>query len=145
MYNILNDLKARLKFYISRLRCDMCYAPYSKRCPIYLCESGSEFEQNKSKFSVENRPSGTPPLGFTPRFPMPLNKAGKHLYSKSFEAVRMVAYPDKERVTRNVLSMEVCCTKCSNVKELEIDLDDFLPKRYSRATVHRSMDYPEEE
>jgi len=146
MYNILIDLKSRLKLYISRLRCSICYAPYSPRCPIYLCESGSEFEQNKIKFSIQRRPTASNPLALMPRFPMPFNfKSGTHFYTKSFEAVRLIAYPDKERDTRSVLYMEICCSKCSYFKELEIDLDDFLPKRYSRANVTRSLEFPDEE
>ena len=145
MYNVLIDLRSRLKLYISRLRCSTCYAPYSPRCPIYLCESGSEFEQNKIKFSVERRPSVTHPMAFMPHFPISFDLKSEVHFTKTFDAARLVAYPDKERSTRNVLYMEVCCSKCSNFKELEIDLDDFLPKRYSRANVTRLLEFPDEE
>lgn len=61
------------------------------------------------------------------------------------QAARLVANPEKERVTRNVLSLEVCCSRCNNFKELEIDLDDFLPKQYGKASVTRDLSYPDEE
>jgi len=144
VYNILIDLKSRLKLYLSRLRCNMCYAPYSSRCPIYLCESGSDSGQSKIKFIADSCPPETP-LAFIGRFPIMRSAKPARYYLKSFEAVRVVVHPNKERCTRNVLSLEICCSKCNNVKELEIDLDDFLPKRYSNAIVNRSLGYPDEE
>lgn len=145
MYDIFINLKSRLKLYISRLRCDVCFAPYSKRCPIYLCESGSDFNQNKNKFSIESKPASDK-MNFVARFPLPWNiKSGQHLYYKSFATARLVSYPSKERVTRNVLSLEVYCTKCNSFKELEIDLDDFLPKKYSNASVHKPITFQNEE
>jgi len=125
-----DDINIRLRFYLSRLRCNICYAPYSKQCMIYLCEPNAGLGQEKLRFIVDRHPNDMVPFELQARYPVQL-AALNRIDIKSLLANRLTLTTNKERDFRSVLCLEIYCSKCNNFKSLEIDIENLLSDKYT--------------
>lgn len=147
MYDINNELKQKIRLYISRKRCDRCFSSFEKNCLIYFCDL--QLFQEKTRFALERKPTQE---GLSSSFRQPfarslITNTGK--FVKSFSGSRSSCSPNKERYLRRVLSIEIYCSKCTNFRLMEIDLDGFLSKSFNQAGAIRAEEeqqfYEEEE
>ena len=139
MYDINNELKQKIKLHVLRKRCNRCYAQFSNNCLIYFCNT--QIFQEKTRFAIDRKPTGNPVENCI-RYPFTnaLITNGRQ-FLKSFAGSRISLEPVKERDQRRVLSIEIYCSKCANFRLIEIDLDGFLSKSFSRSSTVN----PEEE
>jgi hypothetical protein len=142
MYNVNDELKQKIRLHLSRKRCTKCFASYEKDCLIYV--SGSDFFAEKTRFSLTGKPQGGP-VSYSIRQPFASNlSTNTKTFIKSFSGSRISLASNKEREMNNVLFVEIYCSKCACASVIEISLDGFLTKKFSKASVVKEEFYEEE-